>query len=284
MPVPIRLTFDATTDVAYLELQPTGPVDVLGPALLIETDRAFAGHIIADFTLADGRLVGFELQHASACLPADLLMAAELALGSTTARAIFEALQVVLGGATALLGLRAARSWAGVLAAGLATYLVVLFAGYWASLDYLAAVAPILCWSSTILPASDRAGRCCPATRSAAWKRGWTSAGPSARWQSSDHGGGGGRSAKDGLETGWIGMALAQEDRPHQRVLRAPPRRIAPSVSAFHTCRRRRARQGSFDLGPVAESSRSDRGVCAIKADTARSHDGGHELRDRLDR
>lgn len=146
MPVPIRLTFDATTDVAYLELQPTGPVDVLGPALLIETDRAFAGHIIADFTLADGRLVGFELQHASACLPADLLMAAELALGSTTARAIFEALQVVLGGATALLGLRAARSWAGVLAAGLATYLVVLFAGYWASLDYLAAVAPILCW------------------------------------------------------------------------------------------------------------------------------------------
>jgi hypothetical protein len=35
---------------------------------------------------------------------------------------------------------------------------------------------------------------------------------------------------------------------------------------------------------PVAERSRSDRGVCAIKADTAGSHDGRHELRDRLDR
>lgn len=70
----------------------------------------------------------------------------ELALGSATARAIFGALQVVLGCATALLGLRAAHSWAGVLAAGLATYLVVLYAGYWASLDYLAAVTPILCW------------------------------------------------------------------------------------------------------------------------------------------
>jgi hypothetical protein len=38
------------------------------------------------------------------------------------------------------------------------------------------------------------------------------------------------------------------------------------------------------DLGPVAERSRSDREVCAIKAGIACRHDGRHELRDRLDR
>jgi hypothetical protein len=86
----------------------------------------------------------------------------ELALGSATAGAIFGALQVVLGVATALLGLHAARSWAGFLAAGLATYLVTLYAGYWASLSYLAAVAPILCWELDDLAGFGQRRACLP--------------------------------------------------------------------------------------------------------------------------
>jgi uncharacterized protein YuzE len=97
--MPIRLTLDATTDVAYLELRPTGPADVLGPALLLETDRAFAGHVIADFTLADGRLVGLELQHASACLPADLLVAAERIDGQNLERRLDQRLGRLLASA-----------------------------------------------------------------------------------------------------------------------------------------------------------------------------------------
>jgi len=71
------LTWDATTDVAYLVMAPTGPADVLGPTLLLETDPEFAGAVSADFTLADGRLVGLEFRMASACLPAAWLAAAE---------------------------------------------------------------------------------------------------------------------------------------------------------------------------------------------------------------
>jgi len=94
-----RLTFEATTDVAYLELRPTGPSDVLGPALLLETDRAFAGHVIADFALADGRLVGFEFQRASACLPADLLMAADRIDGENLERRLDQRLGRLLASA-----------------------------------------------------------------------------------------------------------------------------------------------------------------------------------------
>ena len=73
----IKLTYDATTDVAYLVLAPTGSADILGPTLLLEHDPAFAGAVSADFTAADGRLVGLEFQFASACLPASWLAAAE---------------------------------------------------------------------------------------------------------------------------------------------------------------------------------------------------------------
>ena len=73
----IHLTYDATTDVAYLSLRPTGPANVLGPTLLLENDREFAGAVAADFTLADGRLVGLEFQMASACLPPELFATAE---------------------------------------------------------------------------------------------------------------------------------------------------------------------------------------------------------------
>jgi len=64
----LHLTYDATTDVAYLEFCPTGPSDLLGPALLLESAPEFAGTVIADFTLANGRLVGLEFLRASACL------------------------------------------------------------------------------------------------------------------------------------------------------------------------------------------------------------------------
>lgn len=119
--VPALLAFAAASSVFW------------GPSLL-----AFGpGSMVASLVRAQS------LHAAGFGIPARLT---ELALGSTTARAIFEALQVALGIATALVGLRAARSWAGFLAAGLATYLVTLYAGYWASLSYLAAVAPVLCW------------------------------------------------------------------------------------------------------------------------------------------
>ena len=77
MSVSLKLTYDATVDVAYLSLRPTGPADVLGPTLLLEHDRAFPGAVAMDFGLLDGSVVGFEFQMASACLPAELLAQAE---------------------------------------------------------------------------------------------------------------------------------------------------------------------------------------------------------------
>jgi len=77
MSVSLNLTYDATVDVAYLTLRTTGPADVLGPTLLLENDRAFAGGVAMGFGLLDGRAVGFEFQMASACLPVELLAQAE---------------------------------------------------------------------------------------------------------------------------------------------------------------------------------------------------------------
>jgi uncharacterized protein YuzE len=73
----MRLTYDATTDVAYLSLRPLAQGECVGPTLLLETDRAFVGFVALDFSLADGRAVGLEFQRASACLPAELLATAE---------------------------------------------------------------------------------------------------------------------------------------------------------------------------------------------------------------
>jgi uncharacterized protein YuzE len=84
--MPLHLTYDAKSDIAYLQLRSTGPADVIGPALFLEKDRAFPHLVIADFTLIDGRLVGFELHHASECLPAGLLAAAERIDGQNMAR------------------------------------------------------------------------------------------------------------------------------------------------------------------------------------------------------
>ena len=82
------LTYDATTDVAYLVMAPTGPADVLGPTLLLENNAEFAGAVSADFTVADGRLVGIEFRTASACLPAPWLAAAERIDGDHLARRV----------------------------------------------------------------------------------------------------------------------------------------------------------------------------------------------------
>ena len=73
----MRLTYDATTDVAYLSLRPLAQGEHVGPTLLLETDHEFAGFVALDFSLADGRAVGLEFQRASPCLPAELLATAE---------------------------------------------------------------------------------------------------------------------------------------------------------------------------------------------------------------
>ena len=56
----MHLTYDATTDVAYLSFRATGPADVLGPTLLLEHDRDFPGAVALYFGLLDGRVVGLE--------------------------------------------------------------------------------------------------------------------------------------------------------------------------------------------------------------------------------
>ena len=65
----MRLSYDATTDVAYLSLRAVLPGELLGPTLLVEPDCEFPGAAALDFSRADGRVVGLEFQMASACLP-----------------------------------------------------------------------------------------------------------------------------------------------------------------------------------------------------------------------
>jgi uncharacterized protein YuzE len=83
----MHLSYDGDTDVAYLSLRATGPTDVMGPALILETDgRLFPHLVIADYVLGDGGLVGFEFHDASACLPAELLATAERMDGQNATR------------------------------------------------------------------------------------------------------------------------------------------------------------------------------------------------------
>lgn len=44
---------------------------------MVESDREFHGSVAMDFALDDGRIIGFEIGKASACLPAELLARAE---------------------------------------------------------------------------------------------------------------------------------------------------------------------------------------------------------------
>jgi len=85
----MRLTYDATTYVAYLALRPVRLGELLGPTLLLENDRDFQGAVALDFSRADGRAIGLEFQMASACLPAELLATAERNDG-TSLRARFD--------------------------------------------------------------------------------------------------------------------------------------------------------------------------------------------------
>lgn len=73
----MRLTYDATTDVAYLSLRPVAQGEPVGPTLLLEHDPEFPGAVALDLSLVGGRAVGLEFQMASACLPAELLAVAE---------------------------------------------------------------------------------------------------------------------------------------------------------------------------------------------------------------
>lgn len=74
--IELDLTWDASTDVAYLTLAPTSGADRLGPTLLLENDPEFNGAVSADFTVSDGRLVGLEFRMASTSLPPAMLAGA----------------------------------------------------------------------------------------------------------------------------------------------------------------------------------------------------------------
>jgi hypothetical protein len=93
----MRLTYDATTDVANLSLRAVRPGELLGPTLLVEPDHDFPGAVGLDFSLADGCVDGLEFQLASACLPAELLAGAVRADGENLQRRLEELLLGRLG-------------------------------------------------------------------------------------------------------------------------------------------------------------------------------------------
>ncbi|OUE24170.1 DUF2283 domain-containing protein [Clavibacter michiganensis] len=72
----MRVTYDAAADAAYVELaDPIAPGEVASQihSLVTPGDR---GEVALDFD-ADGRLLGIEVLHASAVLPAAVLAEAE---------------------------------------------------------------------------------------------------------------------------------------------------------------------------------------------------------------
>ena len=72
----MRVTYDAVADAAYIALEgPVGDGEVAAQihSLLTPGDR---GEVALDFD-ADGRLLGIEVLHASAVLPAAVLAEAE---------------------------------------------------------------------------------------------------------------------------------------------------------------------------------------------------------------
>ena len=100
----MRLTYDATTDVAYLSLRDVRPDELLGPTLLVETDPEFPGFVALDFSLTDGRVAGLEFQRASACLPAELLATAERGDGQSVQQRLDERVLRRLRGSSGLTG------------------------------------------------------------------------------------------------------------------------------------------------------------------------------------
>lgn len=75
--MPLKLTYNPRTDVAYLSLRDAGSHDVLGPPLEVELSEFVRGGVLMDFTFAEGLVAGFEFSPASLVLPAALLAAAE---------------------------------------------------------------------------------------------------------------------------------------------------------------------------------------------------------------
>jgi hypothetical protein len=55
-------------------------------------------------------------------------------------------LRLLLGGGVALVGMRLVRTGRGVVLAGVAVFLVTLYAGWWSTFAYLATIAPLVCW------------------------------------------------------------------------------------------------------------------------------------------
>ncbi len=106
----MRLTYDATTDIAYLHLRPLAQGEPVGPTLLLETDVAFAGFVALDFSLADGHAVGLEFQRASSCLPAELLAGAVRGHGTTVERRLDERVLRNLGGSRGVARSRTGRA------------------------------------------------------------------------------------------------------------------------------------------------------------------------------
>jgi uncharacterized protein YuzE len=100
----MRLTYDATTDVAYLYLRDVRPDELLGPTLFVEPDPEFPGFAALDFSLTDGRVVGLEFQRASACLPAELLATATRGDGQSVQQRLDERVLRRLRGSSGLTG------------------------------------------------------------------------------------------------------------------------------------------------------------------------------------
>jgi hypothetical protein len=96
------------------------------------------GSIAASFVLA-------EAVHQSPYY--SLASALEVSTRQRVSAELFERLRLILGGITALLTAPFARTTTGVVVSGLLVYLVTLYTGYWSTFAYLAAIAPIVCWS-----------------------------------------------------------------------------------------------------------------------------------------
>ncbi|HEY8167818.1 MAG TPA: hypothetical protein VIF84_03820 [Candidatus Limnocylindrales bacterium] len=74
------------------------------------------------------------------------LASALRAIGLRVDAEVIDRFRLVLAALTIILGAAWARTGRAVVVAGLAVYLVTLYAGWWSTFAYLAAIAPIVCW------------------------------------------------------------------------------------------------------------------------------------------
>ncbi len=59
---------------------------------------------------------------------------------------VWQALRLVAGAGTALVGMLSVRSARSLIVVGAAIFVVTLFSGWWSTFAYLGAIAPVLCW------------------------------------------------------------------------------------------------------------------------------------------